>query len=68
MTNSNGQDLWLVIPTADRHQYLSEIFQNSGISESRRVLVRTSSGVDFPDCINIRFEGDLTFRLGGILV
>lgn len=62
MTSTKDQELWLVIPTAGRHQYLSEIFRNSGIDESRRVLVRTSPGVDFPDCVNIRFEGNLNIQ------
>jgi hypothetical protein len=62
MTNAKDQDLWLVIPTADRHQYLPEIFLNSGVDESRRVLVRTSPGLNVPDCVNIRFEGELNIQ------
>lgn len=62
MTETLAQALWLVIPTADRHQYLSEIFLNSGIDESKRILVRTSPGIDFPDCVNLRFNGNLNIQ------
>jgi hypothetical protein len=49
----NDDDLWLVIPTSNRFQYLEEIFVNSKIPADRRVLVRTSPGTDVSDCINI---------------
>ena len=62
MTDTQDQELWLVIPTADRHQYLSEIFHNSGIDENKRVLVRTCPGANIQDCVNIRFEGELNIQ------
>ena len=46
-------DLWIVIPTASRHQYLNDIFINSHIPPERRVLVRTLPGSQYPDCINL---------------
>lgn len=59
MTNSD--DLWLVIPTANRFQYLEKIFLNSGISPDKRLLIRTALGPKIPNCINI-FELD-TFNI-----
>jgi hypothetical protein len=37
-------DLWLVIPTATRHNFLREIIKNSLIPENQIVFVRTSPG------------------------
>jgi hypothetical protein len=49
----NEGDLWLVVPTANRFNYLSEIFKNSLISEQNIVLVRTSDGPIFGEVNNI---------------
>ncbi len=38
------KDLWLVIPTATRHQFLQDIFENSLIPKGQIILVRTSPG------------------------
>ena len=59
---SDISKLWLVIPTAERHQYLPEIFENSGIDESRIVLVRTKNGNSIVGAQNIWFEGDLNIH------
>lgn len=45
--------LWLVIPTADRHQYLTSIFKASGVPEERRILIRTKPGPDVIGATNI---------------
>jgi hypothetical protein len=54
----SNEDLWLVIPTSTRFQYLEEIFANSRIPAQRRILIRTSPGTDISDCINI-YELDI---------
>ena len=62
MIQNLEDSLWLVIPTADRHQYLSEIFRNSGIERNRRVLIRTIPGRELDDCVNIYYEGPLNIQ------
>ncbi len=44
-------DLWLVIPTGLRTQYLKDIFKECDIEPSKRVLVRTlpDEDVDFAE-------------------
>jgi GT2 family glycosyltransferase len=51
--NGTENDLWIVIPTANRHQYLEDIFKNSGVPRNQIVLVRTTSGEDIPKVHNI---------------
>lgn len=46
-------NLWLVIPTANRHQYLKEIFDNSLLPHDQIVLIRTTSGDNFSGVHNI---------------
>lgn len=46
-------DLWIVIPTANRHQYLPEIILNSLLPHNQIVLVRTAPGEEIPDVHNI---------------
>ena len=48
------EGLWLVIPTANRHQYLSEIFERSQIPAGQRILIRTSDGADVPGAKNLK--------------
>lgn len=45
---------WLVIPTADRHVYLTQIFDSSEIPPERRILIRTTPGDDVPGAINLK--------------
>jgi hypothetical protein len=47
------QDLWLIIPTSTRHQYLPEIIRNSLLPESQIVLVRTAPGKNFDKVHNL---------------
>ena len=42
--NLKTEDLWIVIPTANRHQYLEAIFENSGVPRDQIVLIRTAPG------------------------
>lgn len=56
MPNSSADDLWLVIPTSNRHTHLNEIFKASCIPPERRILIRTSPGEDFPNAINLYQE------------
>ena len=49
----NDDDLWLVIPTANRFQYLEDIFNTSNIAPEKRIIIRTASGVDLSDCVNL---------------
>ena len=52
-------DTFLVIPTAGRTQYLENIFRSSGLPPSQRILVWTKLiEREFPDCINLQYEGD----------
>jgi hypothetical protein len=51
--NGTENDLWIVIPTANRHQYLQDIFINSGIPLKNIVLVRTAEGERIEDVWNI---------------
>jgi len=46
-------DLWLVIPTSNRFNYLDEIIRNSLIPEKNIVLVRTEDGPVFGNVQNI---------------
>jgi hypothetical protein len=50
---SEFERLWVVIPTAHRHKYLSKIFQASEVRSDQRVLVRTKPGVQIPEAINL---------------
>lgn len=47
------KDLWLVIPTSNRHKFLPEIFQNSLIPEHQIVLIRTTPGRNFENVNNL---------------
>lgn len=46
-------DLWLVVPTASRFEYLDKIFVNSLIPKENIILVRSNSGPVFGKVINI---------------
>ena len=48
-------DLWLVIPTGARTQYLQDIFKECDVEPSKRVLVRTLPDDDVPDNGSIVF-------------
>jgi GT2 family glycosyltransferase len=56
------EDLWLVIPTAERHQYLHDIFTHSGVPAAQRILVRTSAGKSIDSCINLWYSGELNIH------
>jgi hypothetical protein len=61
------KDLWLVIPTATRHQFLHDIFENSLIPKGQIILVRTSPGPIIDRVHNIFVKSKkLTFKNGGI--
>lgn len=49
----SNEELWLIIPTSNRFQYLEEIFSNSRIPAEKRILIRTSPGTDISGCVNI---------------
>jgi hypothetical protein len=51
--NGTENDLWIVIPTADRHQYLPKIFENSLIPLNQIVIVRTKPGEPIQDVNNL---------------
>jgi hypothetical protein len=55
-------DLWLVIPTGARTQYLQDIFKECDIEPSKRILVRTLPGDDVPNAINLQYTGEFNIH------
>jgi glycosyltransferase involved in cell wall biosynthesis len=56
-------DLWLVIPTGTRTQYLKDIFNECDIEPSKRVLVRTQPNLpDVENAINLQYEGEFNIQ------
>ena len=55
-------DLWLVIPTGARTQYLKNIFAECDIEPSKRILVRTLPDDDVPDAINLHYRGEFNIH------
>jgi len=55
-------NLWLVIPTGTRTQYLKDIFNECDIEPSKRVLVRTADAPDVDDAINLKYEGEFNIQ------
>lgn len=56
-------NLWLVIPTGNRTQYLQDIFNESGIPEDKRILVRTIlNAKPISGAINLQYEGDFNIH------
>lgn len=56
-------DLWLVIPTGTRTQYLKNIFDECDIEPSKRVLVRTQPNLpDVDNAINLQYEGEFNIQ------
>ena len=55
-------NLWLVIPTGTRTQYLKDIFNECDIEPSKRVLVRTTDAPDINDAINLKYEGEFNIQ------
>jgi len=55
-------DLWLVIPTGLRTQYLQDIFKECDIEPSKRVLVRTLPDEDVPNAINLQYTGEFNIH------
>jgi hypothetical protein len=49
----DNDELWLVIPTANRFQYLENIFNNSRVAPEKRIIIRTASGPDLSHCVNL---------------
>ena len=62
MDSKSHNELWLIIPTGDRVQYLNPIFQDSGISAEKRVLVRTKEGPEINGARNIFVKGDINIQ------
>ena len=54
--------IWLVIPTADRHDYLQHIFESSGVPPEQIIVVRTSQGTSISGAINLWVEGELNIH------
>jgi len=48
-----SNDLWLIIPTATRHDYLPAIIKNSLLPESQIVFIRTTPGKEFAKVHNL---------------
>lgn len=55
-------NLWLVIPTGARTQYLQEIFMQSHIPDNRRILVRTIPDDPIPNAINLNYTGEFNIQ------
>jgi GT2 family glycosyltransferase len=55
-------DLWIVIPTANRHQYLEEIFENSDVPKDQIVLVRTAQGEEIEGVHNVWDLGEFNIH------
>lgn len=49
---TKSPDLWMVIPTATRTQYIPEIVAQSGIPRDKIIIISTSDVV-YPDVINL---------------
>lgn len=59
---SQSEELWLVIPTKDRFQYLPSIFENSQVPEHRRLLIRTAPGLPISNCVNLYHLGEINIH------
>lgn len=57
-----ASDLWLVIPTGTRTQYLKNIFDECDVEPSKRVLVRTVDAPDIENAINLKYEGEFNIQ------
>lgn len=55
-------NLWLVIPTGARTQYLQEIFMQSGVPENQRILVRTIPDDPIPNATNLNYTGEFNIH------
>ncbi len=55
-------DLWLVIPTGARTQYLQDIFKECDIEPSKRILVRTLPDEDIDNAINLQYQGEFNIH------
>jgi GT2 family glycosyltransferase len=55
-------NLWLVIPSGARTQYLQNIFEKSGVPENQRVVVRTIPDDDIPNAINLHYNGEFNIH------
>lgn len=55
-------DIWVVIPTAKRHEYLRDIFESSGASPDKIILIRTCPGEPIVDATNLWVEGDINIH------
>lgn len=55
-------NLWLVIPTGARTQYLQDIFLKSRIPENRRILVRTIPDSPIPNATNLNYMGEFNIQ------
>ena len=55
-------DLWLVIPTGARTQYLQDIFKECDIEPSKRILVRTLPDEDIDNAINLQYSGEFNIH------
>jgi hypothetical protein len=58
----NDIEFWIVIPTANRHEYLEEIFECSGVSPEQIVLIRTTPGQTISGAVNLWVSGDINIQ------
>ena len=56
------KDLWLVIPTGSRTEYLQDIFHESNIPSEQRVLVRTTDDIEVPNATNLYYRGEFNIH------
>jgi GT2 family glycosyltransferase len=57
-----ASNLWLVIPSGARTQYLQNIFEQSGIPAEQRIVVRTIPDEDVPNAINLHYDGEFNIH------
>lgn len=56
-------NVWLIIPTGNRTQYLQDIFNESGILEDKRIIVRTIKNQEpIPNAINLEYDGEFNIH------
>jgi len=60
--SANQGELWLIIPTAGRREYLDSIIGNSGIPKSRIVLVHTAGSTHVNGLNNLDYVGDFNIH------
>jgi hypothetical protein len=56
------KQLWVVIPTANRHEYLNDIFESSGVVTDQIILIRTSPGEPISGAVNLWVNGEINIQ------